>query len=144
MRGLAQGGEALSGAGERGEVEVQFGSLRTRVKVDQIARIARPVPGQGPGRVSVRVSDAGPAPSPGLSLEVRGQRVEEAMPRVEEFLDSAFRAGLPFVRIVHGKGTGTLRRVVREYLAGNPLVTSFETAEAREGGEGVTVARLAH
>jgi DNA mismatch repair protein MutS2 len=141
MRGLAQPGEALSAADDRGEIEVQFGALRTRVKVDQIARVVRQTPPQH--RVSVRVTDAGPAPSPGMSIEVRGQRVEEAMPRVEEYIDSAFRAGLPYVRIVHGKGTGTLRRVVREYLSGNPLVTTFETAEARDGGEGVTVAHLA-
>lgn len=141
MRGLAQQGEALSGIDDRGEVEVQFGSLRTRVKAAQIARITRPSPSQQ--RVSVRVTEAGPVPSPGLSIEVRGQRVEEAMPRVEEFLDSAYRAGLPYVRIVHGKGTGTLRRVVREHLANHPLVTSFETADQREGGEGVTVAHLA-
>ena len=142
LRGLAQPGEALSGADERGEVEVQFGALRTRVKADQIARIVRPAAPRS-GRVSVRVDTAGPAPSPGLSLEVRGQRVEEAMPRVEEFLDSAYRAGMPFVRIVHGKGTGTLRRVVREHLAHNPIVTAFETADPHEGGEGVTVAHLA-
>jgi DNA mismatch repair protein MutS2 len=142
LRGLAQHGEALSIPDDRGEVEVQFGSLRTRVKAAQIARITRPsTPPQN--RVSVRVTEAGPAPSPGMSIEVRGQRVEEAMPRIEEFLDSAFRAGLPYVRIVHGKGTGTLRRVVREHLASNPLVTTFETAEQREGGEGVTVAHLA-
>jgi DNA mismatch repair protein MutS2 len=47
------------------------------------------------------------------------------------------------VRIVHGKGTGTLRRVVREHLAGSPLVRGFETAEPSAGGEGVTVVHLA-
>lgn len=142
LRGLAQAGEALSVADDRGEVAVQFGSLRTRVKADQITRIARAARSAPMERVSVRVSQA-PVDSPGLSIEVRGQRVEEALPNVEEYLDSAFRAGLPFVRIVHGKGTGTLRRVVREHLATNPIVMSFETAEQNEGGEGVTVAHLA-
>jgi DNA mismatch repair protein MutS2 len=141
LRGLAQAGEVLSAPDEHGEIEAAFGALRTRVRVEQIARVARP-PQQG-GRVSVRVTTVGPTPSPGLELEVRGQRVEEAMPRVEEFLDSAFRAGLPFVRIIHGKGTGTLRRVVREFLAQSPLVSSYETAPPHEGGEGVTVAHLA-
>jgi DNA mismatch repair protein MutS2 len=141
LRGLAQPGEALTLPDERGEVEVQFGSLRTRVKAEQISRIVRPV--TAPERVSVIVTSSGPAPSPGLEIEVRGQRVEEAMPKVEQFLDNAFRARLPFVRIIHGKGTGTLRRVVREHLAGNPVVQSFETADPKEGGEGVTVAHLA-
>jgi DNA mismatch repair protein MutS2 len=74
---------------------------------------------------------------------VRGHRVEDALPRVEEYLDNAFDAGVPLVRIVHGKGTGTLRRVVRERLASNPIVASFETAEPSAGGEGVTVVHLA-
>ena len=142
LRGLAQPGEALAAPDSRGEVEVQFGALRTRVKADQIARVVRPRQPAG-GAVQVSVSQA-PAEPTGLSIEVRGQRVEEALPRIEGFVENAFRAGLPFVRIVHGKGTGTLRRVVQETLARNPLVASYETAEQNEGGEGVTVAHLAH
>ena len=49
---------------------------------------------------------------------------------------------MPFVRIIHGKGTGALRQVVREELATNPMVASFKSADAREGGEGVTVVQL--
>jgi DNA mismatch repair protein MutS2 len=59
-------------------------------------------------------------------------------------LNDAYLAGLPAVRIVHGKGTGVLRQVVRDYLARHPLVRSFETAERRDGGDGVTVAALAN
>jgi DNA mismatch repair protein MutS2 len=141
LRGLAQPGEALSRVDARGELDVQFGALRTRVKASQIARVVRSHPAAG--SVQVRVTQAPAAPT-GISIEVRGQRVEEALPAVETFVENAFRAGLPFVRIVHGKGTGTLRRVVQEQLARNPLVSSFETAEQNEGGEGVTVAHLAH
>lgn len=142
LRGMETPGEALSGAGSRGEVEVSFGALRTRVKADQIVRIVR---GQPPssGRVTVSVNQA-PARPVGMSIEVRGQRVEEALPKLEQYVEDAFRTGLPFVRIVHGKGTGALRRVVREFLADNPLVASYETAALNEGGEGVTVAHLAH
>jgi len=141
LRGLSQPGEALAAPDARGEVEVQIGSLRTRVRTSQVARVVRPQ--QAAPQVQVRVSQA-PARPVGMSLEVRGHRVEEALPAVEDFLENAFRAGLPFVRIVHGKGTGTLRRVVQEQLARNPLVASYETAELNEGGEGVTVAHLAH
>jgi DNA mismatch repair protein MutS2 len=142
LRGLSQPGEALSAPDGRGEIEVQIGALRTRVRTSQVARIVRP---QRPaaGQVQVRISQA-PAAPVGMSIEVRGHRVEEALPAVEAFLENAFRAGLPFVRIVHGKGTGTLRRVVQEQLARNPLVASYETAGQSEGGEGVTVAHLAH
>jgi DNA mismatch repair protein MutS2 len=138
LRGLSQPGEVLSAPDGRGEIEVQIGAWGT----SQVARIVRP---QQPaaGQVQVRVTQA-PAVSVGMSIEVRGHRVEEALPAVEEFVENAFRAGLPFVRIVHGKGTGTLRRVVQEQLARNPLVASYETAGQNEGGEGVTVAHLAH
>ena len=142
LRGLSQSGEALSAVDSRGELEVQLGALRTRVKASQIARVVRPRPGAG-AAVQVQVTQA-PATPTGMSIEVRGQRVEEALPAVEGFVENAFRAGLPFVRIVHGKGTGALRRVVQEQLARNPLVASYETAEQNEGGEGVTVAHLAH
>jgi DNA mismatch repair protein MutS2 len=50
---------------------------------------------------------------------------------------------MPFVRIIHGKGTGALRQVVREELSTNPLVSSFKAADQREGGDGVTIAQLA-
>ena len=58
------------------------------------------------------------------------------MPELDRYLNDAYMAGLPFVRIVHGKGTGVLRQVVREYLRGHPLVKSFDFAGSREGGEG--------
>jgi DNA mismatch repair protein MutS2 len=141
VRGLAQAGEAMSKANEDDEVEVLLGSLRTRVAVDQIERVERLPSGS---RVTIAMA---PRRQSGMSagdqIEVRGQRVEEALPKVEEYLESAYEAGVPYVRIVHGKGTGTLRRVVRERLSASPLVTSFETAPQAEGGEGVTVVHLA-
>jgi DNA mismatch repair protein MutS2 len=76
-------------------------------------------------------------------LEVRGMRVDEAMLLIDQRLDDAFRAGLPQIRIVHGKGTGTLRRAIREALSRHPLVKSLTTPPPKEGGEGVTVVELA-
>jgi DNA mismatch repair protein MutS2 len=82
------------------------------------------------------------AESPGLELDLRGQRADEALDKLERYLDSAYLAGLPWVRIIHGKGTGKLRQAVREALAQNGHVKSFETGGDKEGGEGVTVAKL--
>ena len=76
-------------------------------------------------------------------IELRGQTVDEALPTIEQYIDDAFRAGLPWARIVHGKGTGTLRREVRRFLSSHPLVKSYEEAPLHEGGEGVTIAHLA-
>ena len=75
-------------------------------------------------------------------INLLGHRADEARDAVEKYLDDAFLAGLPNVRLVHGKGTGTLRRVVRELLAAHPLVESFRDGEPSEGGAGATVAAL--
>jgi DNA mismatch repair protein MutS2 len=61
---------------------------------------------------------------------------------MERYLDAAFLSGMPFVRIIHGKGTGKLREVVRQALHGHPHVRTFEPGGDKEGGEGVTVAKL--
>ena len=82
------------------------------------------------------------APSPGVQIDLRGCTVEEALERLDHHLDAASRAALPWVRIIHGKGTGALRRAVRDFLADHPLVSTHEAGGDREGGAGVTVARL--
>ncbi|HSB66369.1 MAG TPA: endonuclease MutS2 [Anaerolineales bacterium] len=83
------------------------------------------------------------AESPGIELDLRGQRSDEALDALERYLDSAYLAGLPWVRIIHGKGTGKLRLSVREALSHHPHVKSFESGGDKEGGDGVTVAKLA-
>jgi DNA mismatch repair protein MutS2 len=108
------------------------------VRLEQVRATGEPAPTLA-GR-EVRLP---PAPWSPSEIEVRGQRLDEAMPRVEQFLDAAARSGHARVRLIHGRGTGTLRRAVRELLDRHPLVTGYETAEPREGGEGVTVATLA-
>jgi len=142
IRGIPQMGDALAPPDERREVDIQLGSLRMRVKLDQVEHVERPAGVAAPSTAIRTVLPPRPQ-SPGLEIEVRGQRVEEVLPRLEEYLSTAYMAGLPFVRIIHGKGTGTLRRVVREALSNNPLVSDFETAEPKAGGDGVTIARLA-
>jgi DNA mismatch repair protein MutS2 len=81
--------------------------------------------------------------SPGIELDLRGKHADDALTELDRFLDSAFLAGLPFVRIIHGKGTGKLREVVREALRNHAYVISFEGGGDKEGGEGVTVAKMA-
>jgi DNA mismatch repair protein MutS2 len=122
------------------EAEVQIGLFRAKIPLLQLEK--RPAAALPPLPSRVHVSLA-PRPLPSLELHLRGQRVEDILPRLNKHLDDAYLAGLPFVRIVHGKGTGTLRQVVRETLAEHPLVVSFRPGELNEGGEGVTVAKLA-
>ena len=76
-------------------------------------------------------------------LHLRRLTVDEALPKLDQYLNDAFMAGLYQVRIVHGKGTGTLRQVVRDQLAKHPLVKSYRPGDYGEGGAGVTIVELA-
>jgi DNA mismatch repair protein MutS2 len=80
--------------------------------------------------------------SPGVELDIRGQRVDEGLEALERYLERAYLAGLPYARIIHGKGTGRLRESVRQALAANPHIERYESGGQSEGGEGVTVAHL--
>ncbi|MBI4188666.1 MAG: Smr/MutS family protein [Chloroflexi bacterium] len=76
-------------------------------------------------------------------LYIRHLTVEEALLKLDKYLNDAFMAGLYQVRVVHGKGTGTLRQVVRQQLAKHSLVVSFRTGGYGEGGDGVTIVEMA-
>lgn len=82
--------------------------------------------------------------SSGLSttLDLRGQRYEEAMNRVDQYIDAAILAGYPSVTIIHGKGTGALRKGVTEYLKGHPQVKKFGYSAPNAGGDGSTVVQF--
>jgi DNA mismatch repair protein MutS2 len=86
----------------------------------------------------VTVSDVPP-----LELDLRGRPADEALDELDRRLDAAYLAGLPFIRVIHGKGTGRLRQAIREFVRSNPYVASFESGLESEGGDGVTVVKLA-
>ena len=140
LRGIGSPGDVLTEPNESGEFELLLGPLRARITVDQVER-AEPASAGEHRPAAHGVPSAPPAGS--QEVEVRGRTIEEAIPAVEQFLDRSARAGHGRVRVIHGRGTGTLRRAVRELLERHPLVTRFEPADSREGGEGVTVAFLA-
>ena len=76
-------------------------------------------------------------------LHLRQLTVDEALLKLDKYLDDAFMAGLYQVKVIHGKGTGTLRQVVREQLIKHPLVKSYRPGEYGEGEAGVTIVELA-
>ncbi len=141
VRPLNAEGQVLEISG--GEAEVRVGPARARVSTTMLelrsppsSILTREEEEDGDFRVSA-------APSPGVRLDLRGCTVEEALARLDQHLDAALRAGLPWVHIIHGKGTGALRRAVRAFLADHPLISTFEAGGDGEGGEGVTIAKLA-
>lgn len=139
VAGLGVDGEVLE-LSEDG-VEVQIGRFRVRVRQADVELRERSV--APPPSSAAKTLSLPPTPSPGVELNLRGYRVDDALARLEEYLNSAFLAGLPWVRIVHGKGSGALRKAVRDVLPGHALVASFRGGEEGEGDEGVTVVKLA-
>jgi DNA mismatch repair protein MutS2 len=119
-------------------VTVQAGRLTVRVAKHEVEPTAGGGPGPtSPSRVSV------PAPREvARELHVRGLTTDEARAAVEKFLDDAVLAGHSTVRLIHGKGTGALKRAVDGCLKGHPLVHAFHAAAPGDGGAGVTVVEL--
>ena len=77
-------------------------------------------------------------------LRLRYATVDEALPKLNDFLHDTYSAGLKQVKIIHGKGSGTLRLTVRRELGKHSLVKSFRAGEKWEGGEGVTIAEFSN
>jgi len=78
-----------------------------------------------------------------MELNLIGRTVEEAIPELDKYLDDAAVGGLPYVRLIHGKGTGALRKGVHAFLRDHGMVERFELADLKQGGDGATVAYLA-
>jgi DNA mismatch repair protein MutS2 len=134
--------------------EIEAGPLRMKVAVSEITAIehspagskssAAPSVGAGPARaganVTVQSQSAGNIPAG--EINVIGMRVEEATELVDKYLDEAALAHRPRVRIIHGHGTGALRRGLGEFLKGHPLVDRVSFASEEHGGKAITVVEL--
>ena len=132
------------------DAEVQVGSLRVRARLVDLIRKGQEEESteKKEEKMQVAVEGSGRAAlsntkSPGLELNLRGKLVEDGLEELDRYLERAFSAGLLFVRIVHGKGTGRMREAVRSALKDSPYVASFEEPKDNEGGAGVTVAKIA-
>ena len=136
--------EGLVTALGESDAEVQIGTLRVRARLSDLIRKSN---GEVKSKVesqtsNVKRSTFNVKPSPGMEVDLRGLMAEDALDKMERYLEQAFLSGLPFVRIIHGKGTGRLRQAVREALRGHEYVGAFEEGGSTEGGEGVTVAKM--
>jgi DNA mismatch repair protein MutS2 len=137
---------------EKDVFEVALGPIKMRVKRDDLSE-ALPSGGDSAGRAdplaaarkqkNVHVSLTS-ANTDELRMEINliGRTVDEATEELEKYLDRAFLAGLPRVRVIHGHGAGILRRGVREFLKGHPHVATIAEAPQNEGGQGATLVEL--
>lgn len=145
--------EGMRGPDDESPLPVQVGSIRVSVPASTLRRVGeedKPSAPALPRRDPVPEKRETPAPNFSVQqaasvsgqITLLGQRTDEAVQNVEKYLDDAYAAGLTQARLVHGKGTGALRRAVQEHLKNHPLVDSFATANADEGGAGATVVVL--
>jgi len=138
VRHLGQVGTVLSEASAQGLVEIQLPMAKTRVPVASLAP-APALPSRPTGGVTWK---AGAGDELRDEVNLIGCTVEEATDRVQQFLGDAVLGGLSRVRIIHGKGTGRLRRGMAELLKSHPLVAGFHLASFEEGGAGATIVDL--
>jgi DNA mismatch repair protein MutS2 len=117
------------------EWQVQIGILKMKVNVKDLEYINTPKPKEVKPVAVVKGKDFHVS----LELDLRGERYENALMRVEKYIDDALLAGYPRVSIIHGKGTGALRQGVTEYLKNHRSVKRARFGDAGEGGIGVTI-----
>ncbi len=144
VRSVGLTGEVTSIDADDRTAEVQVGGFRVQARLEELRRDgekdAPPAPAPAP-RVVARAAALPPTPDVSMSFDLRGWRAGDVAEKLDRYLNDAYLAGLPSVRIIHGKGTGALRQVVRDVLGAHPLVTSFGGGGS-DGGEGVTIARI--
>ncbi len=145
VRSLGTESLAVISAVDGDEAEIRLGALRMRVPLRDLSRKNDAESPEEPAAErsgSARVSGEIFHASPGVEIDLRGLDSQEMSERLEKYLDDAALAGLPYVRIIHGKGTGILRRTARRLLLDHPHVKYIESGQDNEGGDGVTVAHL--
>ncbi|EQA6113339.1 endonuclease MutS2 [Listeria monocytogenes] len=131
---LGQKGTLLNKISDK-EWNVQIGIIKMKIKTADLEYIQPEKPKQQ--RIITSVHSSG---SPAKSeLDLRGERYEDALQKVDKYLDEALLAGYPQVAIIHGKGTGALRTGVTEYLKNHRMVKSIRFGAVAEGGNGVTI-----
>jgi DNA mismatch repair protein MutS2 len=142
IRDIGKTAKVISPADKNGNVEVQAGSIKTRVKLSNLRlcenapkkKESKPMPRiHGESRLNMAAS---------TRLDLRGMTVDECLIELDRFIDQGLRTGLNEFTVVHGKGTGALRSAVTRYLKASPFVKSSRLGVYGEGEDGVTIVTL--
>ena len=136
---FTQHGSVLSLPDKKGNLQVQVGIMKVTVNLNELQQSAKP---KETGKTMVHKISAAKTENISPELDLRGLLVEEALDKVDKYLDDAYLSSLAQVRIIHGKGTGALRSAVRDQLKHHRHVKSYHFGAFNEGGDGVTVAEL--
>ena len=140
---LGKQAKVLSEPDKNNSVEVQAGSLKTRVKIDGLRLVENPrdAKGTAAGR-SGSQTESRLTLEAKTRLDLRGMTVDECLIELDRFIDSSLRTGLTEFTVVHGKGTGALRAAVQQYLKKSPYVKSYRLGTYGEGENGVSIVEL--
>lgn len=141
-RTLGSIGRIVDISGRTGRVTIETDGARVVVPGDDVEIVDEPITGPTPRDEEMAELKRRAASRIAPRLDLRGERVEAALEQLTAYLDEALLAGLDEAVIVHGSGTGALRRSIREYLADHPRVRSTRPGRREEGGDGATVAEL--
>ncbi|MDI9260563.1 endonuclease MutS2 [Alicyclobacillus sendaiensis] len=134
---LGQKGDVVEVAQDGRAAVVQLGAMRMKVDARDLEVVGDAEPVAAPS-----VTRIGSAKDVRMELDVRGETVDDALSRIDKYLDDAVVAGISRVVIIHGKGTGALRNAIRRYLRDHPHVKSSAPAGPGEGGDGATVVHV--
>lgn len=137
VRVLNDTGEILDINSERGVAGVAIRGKRVEVRLRDLEPVADVSSAKSTGSVVVRAYTESE-----ISLDLHGHTVDEALAKVDSFVDRAIVAGLPYVRIIHGHGSGALRSAIREHLQAHPYVRACRPGSPNEGGNAVTMADI--
>jgi len=143
LKGQEVVGEVLTVKGK--DAEVQMGALKSLVKLNRLEKISN--------RQSKQIKSAGKKKTRGIdlaqkratfesTLDLRGKRGEEALPLVDKFIDDALLFNINEVKILHGKGNGILKDMIRQHLKGAPYIQNMADEHIEHGGAGITVVEL--
>jgi DNA mismatch repair protein MutS2 len=149
LRGGAKSGEVLDIRGAK--LTVRMGGMTLRVNSNEVERAAAPIAPKKTkpskkkkqtDKAERRVPSDQALRMPNNTLDLRGERVDAALDLVDRFLDDASRARRDAIFILHGHGTGAMKKAVREHLRGNPYIQTSSPANADQGGDAYTVGIL--
>ncbi len=129
-------------ADRKGEIEVTAGILKMRTPLENLRLQEQAAPAAKPRVTPQQGSEFSAGKGEKASCDLRGMNVEEGILELERYLDRAMRVGLHEITIIHGKGTGVLRKGIQDYLRKNKFVKSFRLGTFGEGESGVTIAEL--
>lgn len=142
IRDIGKSAKVLSPADKNGNVEVQAGSIKTRVKLSNL-RLCENAPKKKENKSSVHLQgESRLNMTAATRLDLRGMTVDDCLIELDRFIDSGLRTGLNEFTVVHGKGTGALRTAVTRYLKASPYVKSSRLGVYGEGEDGVTIVTL--